>query len=63
MRIAVFGALTLAIMLPACAQVDNGNITGRVTDPTGASIVRAQVTTQASASVFVGVKPLFSDIF
>jgi hypothetical protein len=34
----------LLVALPLCAQIDNGNITGRVTDPTGAAIVRAQVT-------------------
>ena len=31
-------------MLLVCAQIDNGNITGRVTDPTGVAIAGAQVT-------------------
>ena len=35
-------ALTPA--LPVCAQIDNGNITGRVTDATGGSVVGAKVT-------------------
>jgi len=43
MRIAVLAVLLLATS-PLRAQIDNGNITGRVTDPTGASIVGAQVT-------------------
>ncbi len=41
MRIPVIAAL---FVLPLCAQMDNGNITGRVTDPTGASVVGAQIT-------------------
>ncbi len=44
MRIAVFAPLLLGLAFPACAQIDNGNITGRITDPTGAAIVGAQVT-------------------
>ncbi|MBZ5583574.1 MAG: carboxypeptidase-like regulatory domain-containing protein, partial [Acidobacteriia bacterium] len=44
MRIAVFVGLMLVVALPACAQIDNGNITGRVTDPSGASIAGAQIT-------------------
>lgn len=31
-------------MLLVCAQINNGNITGRVTDPTGVAIAGAQVT-------------------
>jgi hypothetical protein len=42
MRIAVIAALLVA-SLPLCAQIDNGNITGRVTDPSGAPIAGAQV--------------------
>ncbi|HXS95579.1 MAG TPA: TonB-dependent receptor [Candidatus Limnocylindrales bacterium] len=39
------GALAaLALALPLGAQIDNGNITGRVTDPSGGAIVGAQVT-------------------
>jgi hypothetical protein len=40
MRIAVL----VALALPVCAQIDNGNITGRVTDPSGAAVVGASVT-------------------
>lgn len=43
MRIAIFAAL-LAATLPLYAQIDNGNITGRVTDSSGAIIAGAQVT-------------------
>jgi hypothetical protein len=32
------------ITLPLCAQLDNGNITGRVTDSTGAVVPGAKVT-------------------
>ena len=34
----------LAAALPVFGQIDNGNITGRVTDPSGAAVVSAQVT-------------------
>src|ERR1051325_8255608 len=34
----------LLLALPLCGQIDNGNLTGRVTDPSGAAIVSAQVT-------------------
>ena len=37
-------AALLAATLPLWAQIDNGNITGRVTDPSGAAVVGAQVT-------------------
>src|SRR5690349_16148822 len=40
MRIAAF----LVLRLPLGAQIDNGNITGLVTDSSGAAIVNAQVT-------------------
>ncbi len=43
MRTAVLAAM-LAATLPLYAQIDNGNITGRVTDPSGAAIAGAQVT-------------------
>ncbi|MEP6715506.1 MAG: carboxypeptidase-like regulatory domain-containing protein, partial [Terriglobia bacterium] len=43
MRIAVLSVL-LAAAWPLCAQIDNGNISGRVTDPTGAVVAGAQVT-------------------
>jgi len=43
MRFAVL-AMLLSASLPLWGQIDNGNITGRVTDPTGAAIVGAQVT-------------------
>ena len=36
--------LTALVVLPLWAQIDNGNITGRVTDPSGAVIAGAQVT-------------------
>ncbi len=42
-RTAVIAAV-LAATLPLSAQIDNGNITGRVTDPSGAAIAGAQVT-------------------
>ncbi|MEO8593737.1 MAG: carboxypeptidase-like regulatory domain-containing protein [Candidatus Solibacter sp.] len=42
MRIPILAAL-LAVAVPLLAQIDNGNITGRVTDPTGAAIAGAQV--------------------
>ena len=46
MRFLISGALVAALLLalPLCAQIDNGNITGRVTDPTGAVIAGAKVT-------------------
>ncbi len=44
MRIVVLGALTFLLAFSLCAQIDNGNITGRVIDPTGAAIAGAQVT-------------------
>jgi hypothetical protein len=46
MRFSTCGALVavLLLALPLCAQIDNGNITGRVTDPTGAVVAGAQVT-------------------
>jgi hypothetical protein len=37
-------SLLALVALPVCGQVDNGNITGRVTDPTGAVIAGARVT-------------------
>ncbi len=43
MRFAVVAAM-LAAALPLCAQIDNGNITGRVTDPSGAVVAGARVT-------------------
>src|SRR5579863_10400423 len=43
MRIALVTALIVAVS-PLCAQIDNGNITGRVTDASGAVIVGAKVT-------------------
>jgi hypothetical protein len=51
MRLAVLAVL-LSAMSPLWAQIDNGNITGRVTDPTGAAIVGAQVTvTQTETNI------------
>jgi hypothetical protein len=44
MRIGVVAVLALALAAPGFPQIDNGNITGRVTDPSGAPIVGAQVT-------------------
>lgn len=32
------------VVLPLSAQLDNGNITGRITDPSGAVVISAQVT-------------------
>jgi hypothetical protein len=40
------------VALPVCAQIDNGNITGRVTDPTGAVIAGAQVIVTQTAMNF-----------
>jgi len=45
-------ALLFAVALPVCAQIDNGNITGRVTDPTGAVIAGAQVIVTQTAMNF-----------
>jgi hypothetical protein len=42
MRLGILAVFVFA--LPLCAQIDNGNITGRVTDPSGAAIVAARVT-------------------
>ena len=42
MRIAIFVALTLVLALPVSAQIDNGNITKRVMDSTGAVIPGAR---------------------
>ena len=44
MRRAVLSVLTLVLVLSLYAQIENANITGRVTDPTGAIIPGAQVT-------------------
>jgi hypothetical protein len=44
MRITCLVALTLLLALSLCAQIDNGNITGRVSDQSGAAVVGAQVT-------------------
>ena len=52
MRIALITAL-LAASLPLCAQIDNGNITGRVTDPTGAPVFGAQVNVTQTETNFV----------
>ncbi len=43
-RSGLFIALLIAAVLPLSAQLDNGNITGRVTDPSGAVVIGAQVT-------------------
>ena len=51
MRIVAVIAL-LAASLPLSAQIDNGNITGRVTDPTGAAIAAAQVTVTQTETNF-----------
>ena len=44
MRLSVVAIAVLLAILPLCAQIDNGNITGRVTDPSGAVIPGAQIT-------------------
>ncbi len=44
MRTALLAVSLLALTAPAWAQIDNGNITGRVTDSTGAVVVGAEVT-------------------
>jgi hypothetical protein len=46
MRFKALGTMSVVLMvtLPLCAQIDNGNITGRVTDPADAVIAKAQVT-------------------
>jgi len=51
MRFAVLAVL-LSATSPLWAQIDNGNITGRVTDPTGAAIVGAQVTVTQTETNF-----------
>jgi hypothetical protein len=51
MRLLIWAA-SLAIAVPLIAQIDNGNITGRVTDPSGAAIVGAQVTLLQTAMNF-----------
>src|SRR5450631_2814588 len=43
---------SLLMVFPLCAQLDNGNITGRVTDPTGAVIAGADVTVTQTAMNF-----------
>src|SRR6185437_3105153 len=40
----LIAALLLLTPLPLCAQIDNGNITGRVTDPSGAVVAKVKVT-------------------
>jgi hypothetical protein len=51
MRFAVLAVL-LSATSPLWAQIDNGNITGRVTDPSGAAIVAAQVTVTQTETNF-----------
>jgi outer membrane receptor protein involved in Fe transport len=48
--VALFAILLTAF--PLCAQIDNGNITGRVTDQSGAAIAGAQVTVTQTAMNF-----------
>lgn len=48
MRLAVF----LVLALPVYAQIDAGNITGRVTDPSGAVVAGAKVTVKQTAMNF-----------
>jgi hypothetical protein len=57
MRISAFWTLIVALLLalPLCAQIDNGNITGRVTDPSGAVIAGAQVTVTQTEMNFESV--------
>ncbi|MCL6547060.1 MAG: carboxypeptidase-like regulatory domain-containing protein, partial [Bryobacteraceae bacterium] len=52
MRRTILILLTLGLSLALWAQIENGNITGRVTDPTGAVVVGAQVTVTQTAMNF-----------
>jgi hypothetical protein len=52
MRKTILILLSLGLSLALWAQIENGNITGRVTDPTGAVVVGAQVTVTQTAMNF-----------